>query len=156
METLYVLGSPFRPNAANVLVSLLQIINCPTYSIASLALDWHPSTPLYKVLFATGRKAHGGTLPFLCSTEPGFPEAANQTLAKIMSDYWISFITTGDPNALKSEVAPVWEGYGAVDEDGFAGMNTLVVGDQEVVVQRDGDASARCEFWGNQAEIAQN
>ncbi|KAI6890585.1 hypothetical protein KC318_g1264 [Hortaea werneckii] len=130
------------------------IINCPTYYMASNAVDRNDnSTAVFKLTFAAGSQLHGSTTPFLAAPV-GWPGATNQTLARIMTDYWISFAVTHDPNSGKSADAPYWPSYVANGDGTFAngesvGFSTLDVNAASIGVQEDPDASGRCEFFGN-------
>lgn len=127
------------------------IINCPTYNIASSMVDHVPNS-IFKMLFNAGNEHHGATGPFLQSTNINYPQADNHTLAEIMSAYWISFILTTNPNPLRAENAPVWQSYarggqGNVDTGESIGFEVLTIEHDDIYMERDRDASDRCDFF---------
>lgn len=90
---------------------------------------------------------------FLASNITGWPGANNQTLAKIMSSYWISFAVTQDPNELRVSNAPYWPSYvsagnGTAANGESVGFDTLAVTYTTVGPASDPDASAKCDFFG--------
>merc|ERR1712107_628612 len=107
---------------------------------------------VFKLTFAAGSQLHGSTTPFLAAPV-GWPVATNQTLARIMTDYWISFAVTHDPNSGKSADAPYWPSSSQrrrnLCERRSVGFSTLDVNAASIGVQEDPDASGRCEFFGN-------
>ena len=138
------------------------IINCPTYYMASNAVDRNSnSSAVFKLTFAAGTELHGATASFLASNVTGWPSANNQTLAEIMTSYWISFALTYDPNPARLSNAPYWPSYvsmgnGTVANGESVGFDTLAVTYTTIGPQPDPDASARCEFFGNHGYQVQN
>lgn len=69
------------------------IINCPTYYMASRAVDVNRNmSAVFKLTFAAGSELHGATQPFLQNADIDWSGANNRTLAEIMTAYWISFV----------------------------------------------------------------
>ena len=116
---------------------------------------------VWKLFFNAGRKRHGATFEYLNSNYTGFPGASNQTLAQIMSSYWMSFIMTQDPNVMRVDGAPVWPSYasggiGTLDTGEAVGFQTLEVMDQSIEAVVDPDASEKCDFFASRAFQVQN
>ncbi|OCK73895.1 alpha/beta-hydrolase [Lepidopterella palustris CBS 459.81] len=140
------------------------IIICPTYQMATAMTDRSPNrTSVFKLIAAIGTEIHGSLLPFMASTEPGFPTAPNSTLAQILTSYWISFAVTGDPNPLRKSDAPFWTSYfsggdvAAVGVEGEAeGFGVLSVNYTEIGTIQDVDASAQCDFFSGQGWVVRN
>ncbi|KAK5117720.1 hypothetical protein LTR62_005144 [Meristemomyces frigidus] len=138
------------------------IINCPTYQMATNAVDRNTnSSAVFKLTFAAGSEEHGATTPFLASNITGWPGANNHTLAEIMSSYWISFATTHDPNLLRVNSAPYWPSYisdgaGSAAVGESVGFDTLAVTYTTIGPKSDPDADAKCEFFGYQQFKVQN
>lgn len=139
------------------------IINCPTYYMASNAVDRNTNrSAIFKLTFAAGSQLHGATVPFLVSSVTGdWPNANNQTLAEIMTSYWISFIVTHDPNVLKLSNAPYWPSYasggnGTVANGESVGFDTLAITYTTIGPAKDPDASARCDFFNSKGFVVQN
>lgn len=108
---------------------------------------------VFKLTFDAGSQIHGATAAFLASNETNFPEANNETLAEIMTSYWVSFAVTGDPNPMRASNAPFWESYTAGGDGSFAAGESVGFTVNEVTYTTigpgpDPDASARCEFFG--------
>ncbi|KAK5694361.1 hypothetical protein LTR17_024880 [Elasticomyces elasticus] len=129
------------------------IINCPTYIMATNAVDRNTnSSAVFKLTFAAGSQTHGATTNFLASNVTGFPSANNHTLAEIMSSYWISFAETYDPNPARSSNAPFWPSYmsngtGVAAGGESVGFDTLAVTYTTIEPATDPDASAKCDFF---------
>ena len=92
--------------------------------------------------------------PFSPPTRPaGRPAANNDTLAEVMSSYWISFAITGDPNPMKVPQAPFWESYmgdgpGSTSNGESIGFQTQYVTYTSIKPRVDPDANEGCEFFG--------
>ncbi|GAB7354424.1 hypothetical protein MBLNU459_g4915t1 [Dothideomycetes sp. NU459] len=127
------------------------IIDCPTYYMATAVSDW--GQPTYKMIFDAGSEVHGATVPFIFYTEAS--KINNATLAHIMKDYFLSFVTHLDPNAqtFTDIPKPYWPRYAAEGSGNFTVMdvNYTMMG-----VQRDFDASARCDFFHGQSYVVRN
>lgn len=130
------------------------IISCPTYYMAFNAVERNTNrSAVWKLTFAAGTELHGSTAAFLTSNTTDFPEANNQTLAEIMTSYWISFAVAGDPNPARSTNAPYWPSYMS-DGNGSAaigesvGFDTLAVTYTTISPAPDPDANEKCEFFG--------
>lgn len=138
------------------------IISCPTYYMASHAVDHNSnSSAVFKLTFAAGSQLHAATAPFLCSNETGFPAANNHTLAEIMASYWISFLVNHDPNPMRRSDAPYWPSYvsngnGTVANGESVGFDTLAVTYTTIGPAPDKDASPRCDFWASHGWQVQN
>ncbi|TKA74593.1 hypothetical protein B0A49_03660 [Cryomyces minteri] len=138
------------------------IINCPTYYMATAFTDMaYNSSAVFKLVFAAGTQLHAATAPFLASNVIGYPGANNQTLAQIMSSYWLSFAITRDPNPLRAAGAPYWPSYmsggnGTAASGESVGFNTLSVTYNSIVVEDDPDASAKCDFFSSQGYVVRN
>ncbi|EMC93600.1 hypothetical protein BAUCODRAFT_142062 [Baudoinia panamericana UAMH 10762] len=138
------------------------IINCPTYYMATNAVDRNSnSSAVFKLIFAAGNELHAATSAFLLSNVIGFPAANNQTLATIMASYWISFTVTHDPNPLRAANAPFWPSYmsmgaGNVSNGQSVGFDTLSITYTTISPETDPDASAQCDFFGNHGYQVQN
>lgn len=87
--------------------------------------------------------------------------ANNQTLAHIMTSYWISFAVTHDPNELRVDRAPYWPAYisggdGDVANGESVGFTRLAVTYNSIYPAPDADVSAKCDFFGNHAYTVMN
>ena len=107
---------------------------------------------VFKLTFAAGSQLHGSTTNFLAVNETGFPTANNQTLAEIMTSYWISFAVTGDPNPMRVPDAPFWESYNSGGDGSVAlgenvGFTINQVTYTTVGPAEDPDVSEKCEFF---------
>lgn len=106
---------------------------------------------------SAGSELHAATQAFLYSNTIGFPAANNQTLATILSSYWISFTIVHDPNPYRSANAPFWPSYRAAGSTYNDTLTALAVTYNSVGGVPDPDVSAKCDFWGRRAEdIARN
>ncbi|CAN6675169.1 hypothetical protein TRVA0_102S00100 [Trichomonascus vanleenenianus] len=121
------------------------IINCPTYYIAKAASKF---APVYKLSFDTGTRVHGATGPFLNSGDIAYP-GADPVMTRIMGKYWISFVLTGDPNALREGRAIFWRPYGVEQE-------VLEISDFGMKIKTDDDNSKRCMFFHSHSSIIRN
>lgn len=134
----------------------------PTYQIATSAVDHiSNSSAVFKLVFDAGSQLHSSTLPFLNSNVTEWPSANNQTLAAIMSSYWISFITTTDPNPLRVAEAPYWPSYtsggaGSAAEGESTGFEVLDITYGGIGVIGDPDASVQCEFFSDKGYTLRN
>ena len=101
----------------------------------------HSSLAVWKVRFATGTKIHGATSPFIYSIDLARPAANNQTLADIMTWYWINFAANNDPNVLRHPNAPYWPSYIEGGANGTRGFRTLAV-----TYTTDQQNNPKCDF----------
>ncbi len=130
------------------------IINCPTYQMAFNAVERNTnSSAVWKLIFDAGSEVHGATEAFLCSNTTSFTGANNQTLAEIMTSYWISFAVTHDPNSMRASHAPYWPSYvsggaGSAAIGEAVGFNVQSVTYTTISSEEDPDADAKCEFFG--------
>lgn len=130
--------------------------------MASSAVDQvSNSTAVFKLVFDAGSQLHGATKPFLASKTTGWPSANNQTLAAILSSYWISFITTMDPNPLRLADAPFWPSYvsggaGTAAEGESVGFSVLDITYGGISTVSDPDAREQCEFLLNKGFTLRN
>ncbi|KAF2154493.1 alpha/beta-hydrolase [Myriangium duriaei CBS 260.36] len=131
------------------------IINCPTYTMASHAVDLNSnSSAVFKLTFAAGTELHGSTSVFLSNKDIDWAGANNRTLAEIMTSYWISFARAYDPNIFKLSNAPAWPSYnsggnGTVANGESVGFTNLAVTYTTIGPAQDLDAGAKCDFFGN-------
>lgn len=138
------------------------IINCPTYEMASRAVDHNSnSSAVFKLTFAAGSEVHASTAPFLASNSTNWADANNQTLAAIMTSYWSSFAQTYDPNPYRDERAPYWPSYisggdGSVANGESVGFTVQAVTYNSISPGEDPDADAKCEFFGNNGYTVMN
>ncbi|ROW07763.1 hypothetical protein VMCG_03431 [Cytospora schulzeri] len=138
------------------------IISCPTYQIATSAVDHiSNSSAVFKLVFHAGSQLHDATAAFLNSNVTGWPSANNQTIAAIITSYWISFATTTDPNPLRVPEAPYWPSYtaggaGSAAEGESVGFEVLDVTYGGIEAVEDPDASEQCEFFLNKGYTLRN
>lgn len=138
------------------------IINCPTYQMASRAVDVNSNaSAVFKLTFDAGSQLHGATGPFLQNADIDWSGANNRTLAEIMTAYWISFAVTHDPNPLRDARAPYWPSYvsggnGTVAEGESVGFTNLAVTYASIGAQQDPDMGAKCDFFGNNGLVVRN
>jgi carboxylesterase type B len=130
--------------------------------MATAMVDYsYNSSTIYKLVFAAGSQLHGATAAFLTSNTTDFPQANNQTIAKIMSDYWISFALTGDPNTLRAPNAPIWPSYmsggdGTIASGEGVGFSSLSITYSSINTVKDPDASAQCDFFSSRGYTLRN
>ncbi|KAK3063025.1 hypothetical protein LTS18_002892, partial [Coniosporium uncinatum] len=140
------------------------IINCPTYFMASSAVDnLYNASSVWKLIFSQGTRLHAATAPYLASNVTGWPTSGNLALSQILSSYWISFAVTTDPNAMKVDTAPYWPCYyeggpanGTLANGEEVGFSTLGVTYGGISVVADPDARAQCEFFGRNGYTVRN
>jgi len=130
------------------------IIDCPSYYLAAALSD--AGKPTWKMVFNAGSQVHTATKPFLYGINAnGTTQANNATLAAIMKDYFVSFATNLDPNAVSfsGTPKPYWPQYQAMNVTSFQVMdvNYTMMG-----VVPDPDASARCDFFHAQSYVVRN
>ena len=130
--------------------------------------------PVYKFNFAAGTELHGAMIPFvetlnLHGAVPSFlipysiPGAnmcitgddSNTTLATILRDYYVSFAVALDPNAKTySNISrPYWPTY---MNDKSGPFSVLDITQTTIGVERDSDASPRCDFFHAQSYVVRN
>lgn len=119
------------------------------------------SSSVFKLVFDAGNQLHGATGYFLNSNVTDWPGANNQTLAAIMTSYWISFATTMDPNPLRVAEAPYWPSYtadgaGSAAEGESVGFEILDITYGGIQTVDDLDASVQCEFFLNKGYTLRN
>lgn len=126
----------------------------PTYFVASAAIDRNRnSSAVFKMLFNAGTKVHGASAPFLFSNDTTMPaNSINGTIADILSSYYISFITTLDPNTRRHQDAIFWPSYnsGATETVGCeepVGFTILEITDNLIATGTDPDVGPECDFW---------
>jgi len=123
------------------------VVDCPTYFMAKAQTDrGYNGTAVWKMRFDAGSEVHGATAPFIYDINLNRPGANNQTLADIMTWYFISFVIDNDPNTLRAADAPFWPSYSAGGEDGLVGFSTLAVTYTTIEVEPDEQNSAKCDF----------
>jgi acetylcholinesterase len=75
---------------------------------------------------------------------PSFaPDSLNAPMVPITMDYFISFVTTLNPNTRKNAAAPTWRGWGT----GATGNRLKFQLDATVMEAIPHDQQQRCEFW---------
>lgn len=119
------------------------VINCPSYYMAEGVSNY--GTPAWKMRFAAGNEAHGSAASF--TLQPS-ATSGNLFLARQLKDYYVSFITTLDPNAFTTFLKPVWPQYKPFS------YQILNVEQLTVDSRRDPDASSRCAFFRSQNEYS--
>ncbi|RDW76162.1 hypothetical protein BP5796_06983 [Coleophoma crateriformis] len=122
-------------------------IGCATTQLAASLTK--TGQPVWKMRFNAGSAVHGATVPFLYGLSAnGADSATNQTLANIMKDYFVSFATDLDPNAVSySGVSkPTWNKYSTKPQV-MAVTNTLLANIP------DYDAGAKCNFFQQNGAI---
>jgi hypothetical protein len=102
---------------------------------------------VWKMRFDAGTQVHGATGRFLYDINLTMPGANNQTLAEIMTWYWISFIVHNDPNPLRVPDAPFWPSYSGGQVGDKVEFNTLAVTYTDIEVEPDQQNSAKCDFF---------
>ena len=108
---------------------------------------------VWKMVFAAGSELHGATSAFPLSDTTSFYNANNQTLAEIMTSYWISFAVTCDPNPMRRLDAPYWNSYmsggaGSVADGDSVGFEVQLVIYTTVGPAFDPDVGEKCDFFG--------
>lgn len=135
------------------------IIDCPTYYMATAVSD---HAPVWKMVFDAGTQLHGADKDFLFNTTFGSQPGQNLTLANMMKDYYISFVTQEDPNAatfINDPKPPTWPEYldgSEGSEDGGAGFNIMSVNYTQIGAVVDPDAGPRCDFFHGQSYVVRN
>ncbi|KAF2102205.1 alpha/beta-hydrolase [Rhizodiscina lignyota] len=128
------------------------IISCPTYYMATAVSDYKPT---YKMIFDAGTEMHGATQPYLLAFGYGNVTGQNGTLAHIMKDYYVSFVTHLDPNVVSysGTPKPAWPSYQSGNGESFEVMfvNYTMMGATE-----DFDEGPRCDFWHSESYITRN
>src|SRR5271156_2056881 len=80
--------------------------------MAAAAVDHNTNgSAVFKMIFDAGSQLHAADVPFLWSTTTSHPGANNQTIAQILTSYFVSFAVTHDPNPLRAANAPFWPSY---------------------------------------------
>ncbi len=132
----------------------------PTYYAASAYADHALNqSAVFKLVFAAGSQLHGASVPFIQSTGTNWDGANNKTLARIMSDYYISFVLAHDPNVFRTPGAPFWKPYmdiPAAGVNGTADFSILSVTYNSVSNQPDPDASPQCDFFYSRDTMVSN
>ena len=133
----------------------MLIISGPTYFVASAAIDRNSnSSAVFKMLFNAGTKVHGASAPFLFSNDTTPPAGPmNAKISEIISSYYISFITTLDPNTRRQQDAIFWPSYWSgtnetQDSDEPKGFRILEITDNSIMISTDSDVGPECDFWG--------
>lgn len=123
----------------------------------------HAGVPMWKMVFNAGSQTHAATAPYFLGP-PGnvtsFLEnqfiASNATLAAIMRDYFLSFVTELDPNAASFSGAdrPYWPQYDTPAD--AAEFTVLEVNYTTIGSRPDSDDSAQCDFFFAEGEVVRN
>ena len=101
------------------------------------------SSAVFKRRFKGGSEIHDASSPFIYSNSLNRPLANNQTLADIMTWYWISFVIYNDPNVLRAANAPFWPSYGGAN---ITSLILLRLRIRDIFVEPDQQNSAACDF----------
>lgn len=93
----------------------------------------------------------------MLTTESTGTAVANDTIGAYMKDWWASFVTDLDPNAVSYSGQqkphwPLWDDKGA----GNDGFNSMFVNFTNINVIRDLDVSDRCDFLHSQSQVTWN
>jgi hypothetical protein len=129
--------------------------------MCSAAVDNNPDpNSVWKMIFDAGSQGHTAPTPFIYSADTGYWTGANnQTLAQIMTDYFLSFAITLNPNTLKNPLAPEWPSYasGAPNEAGeYVGFTTQFVTYTTIGPIVDQDVNPGCDFFAGQGVVVGN
>jgi hypothetical protein len=109
---------------------------------------------VFKMRFDAGSQLHGATGPFVYDSNLNRPGANNQTIADIMTSYFISFVVHNDPNPLRVPNAPFWPSYSSGGVNGSVGFSTLAVTYTEMLVEEDQQNSPKCDFFDAQGYLS--
>jgi len=134
---------------------LCKLTSGPTYFMAKAQTDHsYNSSAVWKMRFDAGSEIHGATSAFIYSIDLTRPGANNQTLADIMTWYWISFAIWNDPNVLKLAEAPYWPSYIEGGQNGTCGFSTLAVTYTTVSPEPDEQNSPKCDFFNAEGYLS--
>ena len=111
------------------------------------------SSATFKLRFNAGTQIHGATAPFLYSQDLSRPDANNQTIADIITSYWISFVLYNDPNPLRAPNAPFWPSYRG-DPEGPVAFNELAITYTDIFVETDLQNSPACDFFNAEGYLS--
>jgi carboxylesterase type B len=118
------------------------VVDCPSRNIASSVSA--AAQPIWKLECAAGVYVHAASSVFVLAEAA---ESGNATLSNIMRSWYLNFVTDLDPNTAGGLQWPEYgTGNGAV----------MIVTDDGVRVQSDPDASMRCEFFAENANVVRN
>jgi carboxylesterase type B len=128
------------------------IINCPSRWISEATTKKNRQS--WKMIFNTGRKTHGADSEFVYDDRYEQKSGANVRLAKMMKDWFISFMTDHNPNTKSwSEVDNNsklnWPSYGT-------DHSTLVINDSGTEVKEDAEVGVKCDFWKRYPDVTLN
>ncbi|KAF7197156.1 Lipase 1 [Pseudocercospora fuligena] len=128
------------------------IIACPSTYIAAAVSDWE--LPVWKYSFYAGSQTHGAILPFV-ETVSLEGDSNNATLASILRNYYISFVVSLDPNAVKftSINHANWPRYQA---EGIPSFKILNITYSTVQPSDDLDVRPQCDFFHSQSYVVRN
>ncbi|KAH8804575.1 Alpha/Beta hydrolase protein [Xylogone sp. PMI_703] len=136
------------------------VVNCPTYYAAKAFTDLaQNSSAVFKLVFSAGNQLHGATSPFIFPSGRNWEGVNNQTIANIMTNYFISFVVAHDPNPLRWPEAPFWHSYldaKAASVDGSGTFNVMSVTYNSIGNTPDPDAGPRCDFLYGQSYALSN
>jgi hypothetical protein len=125
------------------------------------------NSKVFKVNFAAGTQLHGAIENFIFSNTTSYEQANNKTIAHIMTDYWLSFVRTRDPNIMRNAGAPFWRSYSAspvsatnapayAGPNADVGFNVLEVTYNSMEAIRDPDAGPKCDFFSSRGWVLRN
>jgi len=121
--------------------------------MATAAVDSNTNgSAVFKMIFDAGSQLHAADVPFLWSTTTSYPDANNQTIAEILTSYFVSFAVTHDPNPLRAANAPFWPSYisggtGDIANGESVGFTALEISNTDVGPIPDPDVNGRCDFF---------
>lgn len=123
--------------------------------MASAAIDHNKnSSSIFKMLFAASNQLHGASGPFLYGSVSNVDPSLNATLAEVLTNYYISFVVTSDPNPLRDYRAIFWPSYasngrGDRSTGESVGFPVLKITDTSFQALSDSDVSPQCDFWSS-------
>ena len=130
--------------------------------MASWAVNYNSnSSAVFKLISYLDSQLHGSFGAYIFSNlTQQWPSATNQSLAYILSSYYVSFAVTLDPNSIKAPNAPFWPSYvtgGAENSSNGESVGFTILGAHSTgpEVIPDPDANAKCDFfWAYSSLIA--
>jgi hypothetical protein len=130
--------------------------------MASAAVDRNANgSAVWKMVFTAGSELHGASSPFLFSATTNLSGANNQTIAEILSKYYLSFALTLNPNTLALPGSTFWPSYIADGAGNTAngqnvGFTVLGITYTTIAPAPDQDVSPQCDFFNGQCLALSN
>jgi hypothetical protein len=121
--------------------------------MATAAIDRNKnSSAVFKMIFRIGMGLHGSSIPYLFANTTNYAPGKNQTIAEILTSYYVSFAATRDPNPLRKPNAVFWPSYlgnveGSSTDGESVGFTVLDISDSSITLCIDPDVSAQCDFF---------